>query len=89
MAINETSTEFYVGKDLINTYSEEYKSITTSKKIAYTDGGELLYQGSFYTGYYNYTGGLFYKTKDKQEEELTLEENISTDIINSSKFKKV
>ena len=86
MAINETSTEFYVGKDLINTYSEEYKSITTSKKIAYTDGGELLYQGSFYTGYYNYTGGLFYKTKDKQEEELTLEENISTDIINSSKF---
>ena len=89
MPINDT-TEFYVGDDLINTASQEYKDITISKKMAYTEGGEFFYEGnehaSDYVGYYNYTGGRFYRTKYKQEDELKVKENVSTDILNSTKF---
>ena len=87
MSINEISTEFYVGEDLIVKSSQEYKDITTSKKIAYTDGGEFEFEGKNYIGYYNYTNDRFYKTKNKQEDELILVENINTDILKSTKFK--
>jgi len=86
MPVNETSTKFYVGQDLTNTFSQEYKDITVSKKVAFTHGGEFRYKGNDYVGYYNYTGGIFYKTKNKQDEVLAIQENISTDIINSTKF---
>ncbi len=87
MPVNDTTTKFYVGQDLINTSSQDYKDITVSKKIAFTDGGEFKFGGDDYIGYYNYTNGSFYKTKNKQEDPLTLIENINTDIINSTEFK--
>ncbi len=87
MPVNDIATKFYVGQDLNNTSSQDYKDITSSKKIAFTDGGEFEFDGNDYIGYYNYTNGLFYKTKNTQEDKLNLVENINTDIINSTKFK--
>jgi len=87
MSVNEISTKYYVGQDLIDTASQEYKDITTSKKVSYSSGGEFTFLGSDYIGYYNYTNGRFYKTKNKQEDELKIIENVNTDIIDSTKFK--
>ena len=87
MSVNEISTKYYVGQDLIDTASQEYKDITVSKKVSYSLGGEFTFLGSDYIGYYNYTNGLFYKTKNKQEDELKIIENVNTDIIDSTKFK--
>ena len=87
MSVNEISTKYYVGQDLINTASQEYKDITVSKKSSYSLGGEFTFLGSDYVGYYNYTNGRFYKTKNKQEDELKIIENVNTDIIDSTKFK--
>jgi len=86
MAVNEITTKFYVGKDLQNTSSDEYKAITTSKKIAFTQGNELTFKGDNYVGYYNYDGTNFYKTKQDKLDNLDIVENINTDIINSTKF---
>ena len=87
MSVNEISTKYYVGQDLIDTASQEYKDITVSKKVSYSLGGEFTFLGSDYIGYYNYTNGRFYKTKNKQEDELKIIENVNTDIIDSTKFK--
>jgi hypothetical protein len=86
MSVNEISTNFYVGRDLINRSSDEYKEITTSKKIGFTQGENFTFDGSNYTGYFNLKGGVFYKTKNLQQDELSIVENINTDIINSKKF---
>ena len=86
MAVNEITTKFYVGQDLQNTSSDEYKAITTSKKIAFTEGNELTFKGDNYVGYYNYDGTNFYKTKRDKLDSLDVVENINTDIINSTKF---
>lgn len=86
MAVNEITTKFYVGQDLQNTSSDEYKAITTSKKIAFTEGNELTFKGDNYVGYYNYDGTNFYKTKQDKLDNLDIVENINTDIINSTKF---
>tara|TARA_R110001592_G_scaffold298363_2_gene569137 strand:+ start:4106 stop:6064 length:1959 start_codon:yes stop_codon:yes gene_type:complete len=86
MSTNEISTNFYIGQDLINTSSNEYKEITTSKKIAFTDGSNFKLNGNNYTGYYNSKNTIFYKTKNSQQEELTIIENINTDVIKSKKF---
>ena len=86
MSTNEISSNFYIGQDLINQSSKEYKEITKSKKIGFTDGGNFTFDGNKYTGYYNSKDGIFYKTKNLQQTELTIIENINTDIINSEKF---
>lgn len=86
MSANNITTDFYVGQDLENTSSDEYKSITTSKKVAFTDGNEFTFNGLNYTGYYNYDGTNFYKTKTLKDDKLTVVENVNTDIINSKKF---
>jgi hypothetical protein len=86
MAINDITTDYYVGEDLVNTASDEYKAITTSKKIAYTKGNEFSFDGVDYVGYYNYDGTNFYKTKNLQNNKLTVVENVYTDIYNSEKF---
>jgi len=86
MAINDIATKFYIGQDLENTSSDEYTSITTSKKMAYTEGNDFTFLGGKYIGYYNYDGENFYKTKDLQEDKLTVVEGVYTDIINSEKF---
>lgn len=86
MSVNEISTNFYVGQDLINQSSDAYKQITTSKKIGFTEGGNFTFDGENYTGYFNSKDNIFYKTKDSQQDELKIVENINTDIINSTKF---
>lgn len=86
MSVNEISTNFYIGQDLINQSSDEYKQITTSKKIGFTDPENFTFDGVNYTGYFNSKDGIFYKTKDLQQDELSIVENINTDIINSTKF---
>ena len=86
MSANEISANFYIGQDLINKSSKEYKEITTSKKIEFTQGNNFTFNGSNYTGYFNSKNSIFYKTKNLQEEELTVVENINTDVINSKKF---
>ncbi len=48
MPVNDISTKFYVGQDLNNTSSQDYKDITASKKMAYTDGGEFEFNGNNY-----------------------------------------
>jgi len=86
MTVNNITTDFYIGQDLENNSSDEYKSLTTSKKIAFTNGNEFTLNGINYTGYYNYDGNNSYKTKTLQVDKLTVVENINTDIINSNKF---
>ena len=86
MSVNEISTNFYIGQDLINQSSDEYKQITASKKIGFADLGDFAFDGVYYTGYFNSKDGIFYKTKDLQQDELSIVENINTDIINSTKF---
>jgi hypothetical protein len=86
MTVNNTATEFYVGQDLANNASDEYKAITTAKKIAFTEGGEFTFAGSDYIGYYNYDGISFYKTKNLQNDVLKRVESVYTDIIDSKKF---
>tara|TARA_E500000318_G_scaffold25355_1_gene25371 strand:- start:4244 stop:6214 length:1971 start_codon:yes stop_codon:yes gene_type:complete len=86
MSANNITTDFYVGQDLENTSSDEYKSITTSKKVAFSDGNEFTFDGVNYTGYYNYDGTNFYKTKTLKDDKLTVVENINTDILDSNKF---
>ena len=86
MSVNEISTNFYIGQDLINQSSDEYKQITASKKIGFTDPENFTFDGVNYTGYFNSKDGIFYKTKDLQQDELSIVENINTDIINSTKF---
>ena len=83
---NEITTDFYIGKDLENTSSEEYKSITTSKKISYSEGNDFTFDGSNYIGYYNYDGENFYKGKKLQNDILTINESAYTDIYKSKKF---
>ena len=75
---NEITTDFYIGKDLENTSSEEYKSITTSKKISYSEGNDFTFDGSNYIGYYNYDGENFYKGKKLQNDILTINESAYT-----------
>ena len=72
MAINDITTNYYVGEDLVNTASDEYKTITSSKKIAYTDGNEFTFDGVNYIGYYNYDGNNFYKTKNLQNNKFPI-----------------
>jgi len=86
MAVNDIATKFYIGQDLNNTSSDEYKSITTSKKIGYTNGNDFTFLGSKYIGYYNYDGESFYKTKNLQKDKLTVVEGVYTDIVGSTKF---
>ncbi len=86
MSTNEISANYYIGRDLINTSSDEYKQITTSKKIGFTNGNNFNLNGSNYIGYYNSENSIFYKTKNLQRQELTILENVNTDIINSVKF---
>jgi len=86
MTVNNTATEFYIGQDLTNNSSDEYKTITTSKKIAFTNGGEFTFNGLDYIGYYNYDGTTFYKSKNLQNDVLNVVESVYTDIIKSKKF---
>jgi len=86
MSVNEISTNFYVGQDLINQSSDEYKEITSSKKIGFTQGENFTFDGLNYIGYFNLKDGIFYKTKNLQQNALSIVENVNTDIINSNKF---
>ena len=63
MSVNEISTNFYVGQDLINQSSDEYKEITSSKKIGFTQGENFTFDGLNYIGYFNLKDGIFYKKK--------------------------
>ena len=86
MAVNEITTNFYVGQDLQNTASDEYKTITTSKKMGFTNGNEFTFNGEDYIGYFNFDGKNFYKTKTKEIDNLVVSENVGTDLRKSNKF---
>ena len=86
MSVNEISTNFFVGEDLLNQSSSKYKQIITSKKIGYTPGANFTFDGNPYIGYYNSKNNIFYQTKNLQEKKLSVIENINTDIIDSSNF---
>ena len=86
MAVNEITTNFYVGQDLQNTASDEYKTITTSKKMGFTNGNEFTFNGEDYIGYFNFDGKNFYKTKTKEIDNLVIfnnTENIKIDYDNT------